>query len=345
MSDIKLRGTAMILRYMAITLLLAAPVWAQLDGWGRDEIIKYTPKWTGERLPDGRPMVSDALLERMRKAELTSEEAAWGPLRIIFGYDHQWHGNNWLILNRNKRLIGRAFTVQYMPGRPEVQRMVEGEARRKGLPQHNVRVMDMLRPGDVVVVDMASGRVQDGVFMGDNLAAAIYVRTGTGVVINGSIRDRSGIEPLGFPVYAKGVWPGVFGDLMLTGVNVPIRLGDATVMPGDVVVGDGEGVTFIPPHTADEIVDTAEMYDVIDDWRKQKYMSSGGTIKPSDLYGRIGMRDPAMQKECEQFVRAELARRGLKPLEERKTWKTRGYSGSGCYPMPPPQQTAMPAAR
>ncbi len=313
---------------------LLAPVWAQLDGFGPEQLIKYTPNWTGERFPDGRPKVPDELIERLKKARITSEEAAWGPLRIHFGYQHQWEGN-WLILNRNQRLIGRAFTCQYMPGRPEVTKVIEDEARAKGLSQHNVRVMDLLQPGDVIVADMAGGRIRDGVFVGDNLAVAIWTRTGNGFIVNGAIRDQEGIEPYGFPVYARGVWPGVFGDLMLTGINVPIRVGEVTVMPGDVVVGDSEGVTFLPPHTVEEIVDTAELYSVIDEWRHKKYIESKGQLKPSDLYGRIGMRDPVLQAECVGYVRAELKRRGLKPPEERRAWTTRSYSGSGCFPLPP----------
>jgi 4-hydroxy-4-methyl-2-oxoglutarate aldolase len=310
--------------------VLAAPGWAQFDGWGPEQIIKYTPTWTGERFADGRPKVPDSLIQRLKDVQITSEEAAWGPLRIIHRYEHQWEGG-WKILNRNKRLIGRAFTCRFMPGRLEVAKVIEDEARAKDLSQHNVRVMDLLQPGDVIVADMAGGRVRDGVFVGDNLAVAIYSRTGNGFVVHGGIRDREGIEPHGFPLYYRGEWPGVFGDLMLTGINVPIQVGEVTVMPGDVVAGDSEGLTFIPPHTVEDIVDNAELYDAIDEWRKEKFLSSGGAIKPSDLYGRIGMRDPAMQQECEAYVRNRLREKGLKAPEERRTWKERGYSGSGCF--------------
>lgn len=314
-----------------VAFLIAQPLYAQLDGWGREEIIKYTPNWTGERFPDGRPKVSDEIIDRMKAIRVTTEEAAWGPLRLIHGYEHQWEGD-WLVLNREKRLIGRVFTCQYMPGRPEMAEVIESEAREAGLSQHNVRVMDMLQPGDVIVADMAGGRIRDGVFVGDNLAAAIIARTGNGFVIYGALRDQEGIEPLGYPIYVKGVWPGVFGDLMLTGINVPIRIGEVTVMPGDVVVGDSEGVTFIPPHVAEDVVDVSELYTFIDEWRINKYVSSGGRYKPSDLYGRISMRDLGYQQECEAYVRQKLAERGLKPPEERRFWRERAYSGTGCFP-------------
>jgi regulator of RNase E activity RraA len=305
-------------------------MWAQMDGFGRQQLIKYTPNWKGERLEDGRPKVPDSLIERIKKIHMTSEEAAWGPLRIVHRYEHQWEGN-WKILHGDKGLVGRAFTCQFMPGRPEVHSLIEEEARAKGLSQHNVRMMDMLQPGDVLVCDMAGGRVTDGVIAGDNLAVAVWTRTGNGFVVNGAIRDQEGIEPHGFPVYMKGVWPGVFGDLMMTGINVPIRIGDVTVMPGDVVVGDKEGVTFLPPHTVEEIVENAEMYAFADEWRMQKFISGGGKIKPSELYGRISMRDPAMQKECAEFVEKRMKERGLSSVQ-RERWQSRTYSGSGCYP-------------
>ena len=323
----------MMIRAALLTLAMVAPLCAQMDGFSKEQIVKYTPNWTGERLDDGRPKVSDALIERIKKVRMTSEEAAWGPLRLTHNYMHQWEGN-WKILNPEKGLVGRAFTVQYLPGRPEVTKIIEDEASAKGLSQHNVRMMDMLRPGDVMVVDMAGGRVVDGVIAGDNLAVAVWARTGNGFVVNGAIRDQEGIEPHGFPVYIKGVWPGVFGDLMLTGINVPIRIGDVTVMPGDLVVGDREGVTFVPPHLAEELAANAEMYDLADEWRMKKFVDNPGTIKPSDLYGRNSMRDPAMQKECAEFVNRKLKEKGLSEADQKK-WQTRTYSGSGCFPRLP----------
>ncbi|MCC6857189.1 MAG: dimethylmenaquinone methyltransferase [Bryobacterales bacterium] len=317
-------------RLAAFLVAAAVPALAQMDGFSKAQVIKYTPDWTGERLEDGRPKVSDALLDRLRKVHMTSEEAAWGPLRLIHNYMHQWEGN-WKILNPEKGLVGRAFTVQFMPGRPEVSRIIEGEASAKGLSQHNVRMMDMLRPGDVMVVDMAGGRVEDGVIAGDNLAVAVWARTGNGFVVNGSIRDQEGIEPHGFPVYCKGVWPGVFGDLMMTGINVPIRIGEVTVMPGDVVVGDREGVTFVPPHVVEEIAANAEIYDLADEWRMEKFISTKGQVRISDLYGRIAMRDPALQKECAEYVNTRMRERGISPVA-RQQWEVRKYSGSGCYP-------------
>lgn len=318
---------------LLLGLLCAATASAQLDGFGREQLIKYTPTWKGDRFSDGRPKISDGILKRIRDTRMTSEEAAWGPLKLIHNYHHQWAGG-FEILNREKGLVGRAFTCQFMPGRAEVAGVIEGEAAAKDLSQHNVRMMDMLQPGDVLVVDMAGGRVVDGVVVGDNLALAIFVKTGNGFVVNGGIRDQEGIEPHGFPLYHRGAWPGIFGDLMMTGINVPIQVGDVTVMPGDVVVGDREGVTFIPPHLAEEVVANAELYTIADEWRAEKIRAAGPSLVISRYYGRTGMRDPALQKECMAYVNRRLVEKGQAPVSEEQ-WKAKRHSGSGCFPRQP----------
>ena len=316
-------------------LLLGMPMQAQMDGFSKPQLIKYTSQWRGPRFDDGRPKVPAELLERLRNADTTSAYAAWGPLRSQYGYLHQWEGN-WLITHPAKRLVGRVFTCQYMPGRPEVANIIEGEHITE--TGHNERVIDMLQENDVIVVDMAGGRVEEGIFLGDNLATGLFQRTHAGFIINGSIRDKDGIESRGITSYSKGVWPGIYGDLMLTGINVPIRVGNVTVMPGDVVVGDGEGVTFLPPQTVSDVVDYIEVIGLVDDWRQLKFIAAGGKYKPSELYGRTGMRDPALQKECEQYVMDKLKEKGLKPVTERKTWHDPG----GCFPSEGPFRLPFP---
>lgn len=295
--------------WCVIGLVLLGPTYAlaQVDGWSKAQIIKYTPLWTDERLPDGRPKVADDLIQRLKGA--TSEEAAWGPLRRE-GYTHQWEGG-WTILNATQRLVGRVFTVRYMPGRPEMNQIIERDATARGESQSNVRTMDMLQPGDVVIADHYANHI-DGVYTGDNLAAAIYTRTGNGYVVNGGIRDWEGTEPLGFPLYFRKPWPGTFPGRMLVGINVPIQIGDVTVMPGDVVLGDKEGLTFIPPHLVEKVVHHHEVTTLVDEWRIKKFLDAKGTIKPSELYGRIALQNPAYVAECKSYVEKKFAEKGMK---------------------------------
>ncbi|MEX2264090.1 MAG: hypothetical protein WD696_19205 [Bryobacteraceae bacterium] len=312
---------------------MVLPLMAQMDGFGREQLIKYTPQWNGERFADGRPKVSDALIERLRKVRLTSEEAAWGPLKMVHKYDHQWAGG-FQILNRERGLTGRAFTCQFLPGRPEVAQVIEGEAAARKQNQHNVRMMDMLQPGDVLVVDMAGGRVADGVVVGDNLALGIFIKTGNGFVVNGGIRDQEGIEPHGFPLYYRGAHPSIFGDLMMTGINIPIQVGDVTVMPGDVVIGDREGLTFVPPHLAEAVVANAELFHLADEWRAHKFKTTGPSLRIGDYYGRTGMKDPELQRQCTEYVNRKLREEGLPPVTIEQ-WFSLRHSGTGCVPRQP----------
>lgn len=299
----------------------------------RELLIKYTPLWDGERFPDGRPKVPDEIINRLKKIGVTSEEAAWGPLRIVHDYHHQWAGATegvpWVILNPTRGLIGRAFTCEYMPGRHDIVDVIEGEAREKGQSGHNKRMMDMLRPGDVLVCDMAGGEGGEKVIAGDQLAAGVFARTGNGFVVNGGIRDQEGIEPMGYPVYMRGAHPGTFMDLMITGINKPIRIGNVTVMPGDLVIGDREGVTFVPPHVAADIGENAIIYSLADEWRVAKYFEARGRFHPSQLYGGTAMQGD-LAWECANYVNAKLKELGLEPIPEER-WRERTYSGTGCF--------------
>jgi regulator of RNase E activity RraA len=147
------------------------------------------------------------------------------------------------------------------------------------------------------VVDLF-GKIQGGTFVGDNLAFYVLEKTKTGIVVDGAVRDLEGIIPMGMPGYVRGVHPTPISNVMLTGVNVPIRIGEATVMPGDVVFGDREGVYFIPPQFVEEIVKRAQTTKIHDDWTKDKFRT--GKYKSSEIYG--SPRDPALQKEYKEYL-------------------------------------------
>ena len=207
-----------------------------------------------ERLPDGRPRVPDDILERMR---LVTTEEAWSVLRR-HGYRFQFAGN-WLNLHPERVLVGRAVTAVFVPHRPDLHALVEEEGRAQGrVGGQNSWVIDTLVEHDALVVDLF-GKVEGGTFAGDNLGTAILSRTHTGMVIDGGIRDLQRLYDLpGFAVFVRGVDPSAIADVTLLGVNVPIRIGRATVLPGDVVLGTRSGVIFIPAHLAGEVVEHSE---------------------------------------------------------------------------------------
>ncbi len=291
------------MKYVAVLLLAAlAPLEAQVFTLTRDQLIRFTSASPFERFSDGRPKVPDALLERAR--DLSIEEA-WSVLRDK-KYNNQFEGN-WQIVRPEKKLIGRAVTVQFMPMRQDVRDAINAEAKAKGVDRiaPHQRVIDALQPGDVLVVDLF-GKIDGGTIVGDNLATAIYRATGTGLVVDGAIRDLEGIFPIGMPVYTRGVHPAAinYDSVMLTGVNVPIRIGNATVMPGDLVFGDRGGLYFIPPQYIKEILDRADETHVHDEWTKEKLMT--GKYKSSDIYP--SPHDPALKKEYEDYKKQKLGK-------------------------------------
>ena len=287
--------------FAAFALLLG--VWqleAQLVKFDHDQMLKYTAKSPFERFPDGRPKVPDDILEKMKAL---SAEDVYGVL-MGKGFRNQYEGN-WQVLHPGRKLVGRAFTVQFMPVRNDVMSLDDAEAKAKGLAAgSNQRAIDMLQAGDVVVVDL-NGKYEESSFVGDNLAHYIMRMTGTGMVIDGGIRDLEGIAGMDMSAYFRGVHPGVNRVSMLTGINVPVRIGNVTVMPGDVVLGDREGVYFIPPEFAKEVVDKAEETRIHDEWTKMKFDMK--KYKSSEVYGRPTR--PELIKEYEEYLKSRLGKK------------------------------------
>jgi 4-hydroxy-4-methyl-2-oxoglutarate aldolase len=249
-----------ILFVLIVTLCGSAS--AQLDLFSKDQRIEFTPEWHGSRFPDGRPSVADSVLTRLKS--VTAEEA-WDVLQDA-GYGNQFE-RGWKIVNPGERLVGRVVTAVFMPSRPDVDSVIRANGKKEGrVGAENSWIIDILQPGDVLVVDLF-GKIRYGTIVGDNLSTSIYTRSHNGLIVNGAVRDTSGIQEIkGFQVYTRDMDPSALENVMLTGINVPIRIGEATVMPGDVAVGDPEGVTFIPAHLAEKVADTAELTHLIDEW-------------------------------------------------------------------------------
>ncbi len=200
-------------------------------------------------------------------------------------------------------MVGRAFTMQFMPLRPDVEQVAGAKAKERGIPHlSNQTAIDMLQPGDVLIVDLFGKKV-GGTIVGDNLFYYIMTATkGGGLVVDGSIRDLNGISEIDMPAYFKDVDPTPIGNVMLTGINVPIRVGGVTVMPGDLVVGDREGVYFIPPHLVKDVLGRADEIHVHDESTKKKFAE--GKYKSSEIYG--SPKDPKLLKEYQEYLKQRL---------------------------------------
>lgn len=268
---------------------------AQVFQLSREQMIEYTAKNPFERFDDGRPKVPDALLERF---QAMSAEEVWTVLQEK--YPNQYEGH-FRILHPERKLIGRAVTAQFMPMRADVSDVLDAKAKAVGKRNTNQRVIDMLGKGDVIVVDLF-GKEEYGTFVGDNLATYIAQATGTGMVIDGSIRDLEGIFPIQMSAYFRSVHPTPIRNVMLTGINIPIRIGNATVMPGDVVFGDREGVYFVPPQMVEEIVKKADELHIHDEWTQM--MMKTGKYKSTELYPSPS--DPGLKKEYQEFRQKKL---------------------------------------
>ena len=134
-----------------------------------------------------------------------------------------------------------------MPNRPDVSEQINNKGLKEGeIGNTNSWPIDRLVENDVYVAD-GFGKIVEGTLIGDNLGNSIYAKTKTGVVFDASSRDMEGLSKIeGFNAFVRDWHPSFLKEVMLLSINDPIRIGSATVMPGDVVLAKREGVIFIP---------------------------------------------------------------------------------------------------
>ncbi|HEY6505742.1 MAG TPA: RraA family protein [Chitinophagaceae bacterium] len=256
----------------SLLLFITVAIRAQQVTLTPDQIKAITPDWKGERFPDGRPNVPDKLLVRLKAVRL---EEAWGILRNK-GYQNQFEGD-WMVLRPDSAMTGRAVTAQYLPLRPDVDKIIKDKGKAEGrIGATNSWPIDVLKNGDIYVAD-SYGKIIDGTLIGDNLGNSIYAKSLRGVIFYGSVRDAEGLAEIkGFNAWTKGYDPSYIQQMMLGGINVPIRIGRATVLPGDAILAKKGGVVFIPAHLLEEVVLNAEFISLKDQFghqrlREQKY--------------------------------------------------------------------------
>ncbi len=230
--------------------------------WPAERIQELTSEWAGDRTPDGRPKVSDQLLERLKALSM---EEVWGSLRSK-GYQNQFENfagtfeNGWQILHPEQVMTGRVLTAQFMPLRKDFDNYVQKQAEEEGTktPVTNYAPIIKLLDGDVYVAD-SYGKMVEGTLIGDNLGNAIYNAGKRGVIFNGSVRDVEGLSQIeGFNAWIRGSDPSAIKHMMIASINGPIRIGRVTVLPGDVVLAKTTGVAFIPPHLVQQVVVSGE---------------------------------------------------------------------------------------
>ncbi len=282
-----------------------------------DDLMEfYTAEWEGTRTKDGRPKVSDDLLKRLKNISI---EEAWGVLRGE-GYNNQFE-SGWQMLHENEAFVGRALTAQYMPLRPEINKRILDQGHAAGqIGASNSWPIDMLQDGDVYVAD-CYGKVIKGTLIGDNLGNSIYAKSKTGVIFDAGSRDLEGLSKIdGFNAFVRDWDPSYLMEAMLTGINCPIRIGRATVFPGDAILAKKEGVIFIPPHLLEKVVITAEFIGLKDSFGHQKLRE--GVYTPGQIDGRWSddIKEAFLKWIDANPDKVPMSRKELDEYLKNKTW-------------------------
>ncbi|MFD1142421.1 RraA family protein [Larkinella insperata] len=244
-----------IARFVSFFAVLLTGFSAVAQTLPKEELVFLTSEWKGERFPDGRPKIPDALIERAKKIGL---DDAWTVLKNE-GYLNQFEGG-WKFIHDDVAVVGRAVTAMFMPSRPDVEKNIKdrgiSKQGRKG--NTNTWPIETLTKGDVYVAD-GFGKIGGGTLVGATLGNAIFSKTGNGVVFNGAARDLQELQNIkGFNAYVRDFHPSFLEEMVLMGLNSPIRMGNTMVLPGDLVIAQREGVLFVPAHLAEQVVATCE---------------------------------------------------------------------------------------
>ena len=242
-----------------LALAAVTPAFAQVKQT-REQMMFYTSLWKGERFPDGRPKVSDDLLKRVVDVSI---EDLWDYLRDK-GFNCQFD-TGYQMLHPEKPFAGRAMTAQYMPLRHDMYDAIAAEGKREGrVSGNNSWPIAELTTGDMYVAD-GFGKIVEGTLIGSNLGSGIATRSKTGFVFDAGIRDAEENRELeNYNGLYRAYDPSAWKDMTLTSINAPIRIGRATVLPGDLVLAKHDGVIFVPAYLAEDAVSHAEFIKLED---------------------------------------------------------------------------------
>ncbi len=196
-----------------------------------------------------------------------------------------------LAVRPDQRMVGRARTLRFIPYRED---LVEAQYGSLTSSPHRAALEDV-SPGEVLVIDAGGSR--EAAVLGDMFTRRVKERGGTGVVIDGVLRDLSAVRDVGLPVFARGVHgAGIPRALMSVGRDEPIRCGDVPVIPGDVVVGDEDGVVVMSPAVAAEVAAAAFEHQEEEIWIRER-LEAGESLH--DVYPPSSDR----RKELEAWMK------------------------------------------
>ena len=272
---------------------------AQLFQWTPEQLIKYTVRNPYDRFPDGRPKVPDEMLTRLKTLIAEEVQAALNSQEFPNQFESR---EGWKVLQPDQKMVGRVLTVQFMPVRADVVEVDDADAKAKGGTRaRNQTAIDLLQPGDVIVADVFGANWN---FVGNKLAHYIQTTTKNGMIVDGGVYWLDRIAETGMQAYFKNSYPTQGMNVMVTGINIPVRIGKTLVMPGDVVLADREGMWFIPPQAVKEVVESGELSKARDDWSLM--MLGTGKYTSRQIYGPL---TPELQKIRDEYVFQKTGRR------------------------------------
>jgi regulator of RNase E activity RraA len=282
----------------------------------KEELIFLTSEWKGERFADGRPKIPDALINRAKNIGI---EEAWQILGNE-GYNNQFE-RNWKMVHDDVPVVGRAVTASFMPTRPDIEKNIKDRGKKQGrIGNTNAWPIDVLTKGDVYVAD-CFGKIEAGTLIGDNLGNSIFAKTGNGVIFDGAARDLSGLAEIkGFNAFVRDFDPSFLKEVVLMGLNTPIRIGRAIVLPGDLVISEKEGVLFIPAHLAEKVIATAEFIGLKDQFGHAMLKSGKYTPGQIDNEWPAAIREDFLKWLGEHPGEMKMTREQLDNFMNKRTW-------------------------
>lgn len=282
----------------------------------KEELVFLTSRWKGERFPDGRPRVSDDLIERAKNIGI---EEAWTVLQNE-GYNNQFEGN-WKMVHDDVPVVGRVVTARFMPTRPDIEENIKARGAKEGRKGNtNAWPIDVLQKGDVYVAD-GFGKIADGTLIGDNLGTSIFNKSGNGVIFDGAARDLQGLAKIkGFNAFVRDFDPSFLKEMVLMGLNTPIRIGRAIALPGDIVISEKEGVLFIPAHLAEQVIVTAEFIGLRDEFGHEMLTSRKYTTGEIDSQWTDAIKQSFIKWLEEHPGKSKMTKAQLDEIMKKRTW-------------------------
>lgn len=282
----------------------------------KEELLFLTAEWSGARFDDGRPKIPDELITRARAIGF---DDAWTILRNE-GYNNQFE-QGWQMLHEDALIAGRALTAMYIPSRPDVEKSILTRGHNQGKKGNtNSWPIDLLQKGDVYVAD-GFGKIAGGTLIGQTLGNAIFNRTGNGVVFDASVRDFNGLKEIkGFNAFVRGFHPSFLEESMLIGINTPIRIGKAVVLPGDLVLSNKEGALFIPAHLAEKVIVTAEFIQLRDAFGNERIKSGTYSVGQIDNQWDDQIKSDFLSWLKQHEDQVKMSKTQLDELMKKRTW-------------------------